>query len=143
MNAPAGPEALLSDLDPSALAGVVFVGGEGAAIYWDDPRAHGLARKTLDAGGVAAAICLGVGTLARAGLLREKRAAGHPRAAAALAEGGAFATGEPVEIDGRVVTGRDPAAASEFADTLVRVLRLSTARERDGESGRKSLGARS
>jgi len=120
-------DALLSDLEPASIAAVVFVGGEGAVDYWDDPRAHGLAARTLAAGGVAGAICLGVGTLARAGLLRGKRAAGHPRAAGALAAGGAVATGEPVEIDGRIVTGRDPAAASEFADTLVRVLRFATA----------------
>jgi protease I len=128
MGADAICERLLSDVDPGATCAVVFVGGAGSTVYWDDPRAHGLAVRTLDAGGVVAAICLGVGTLARAGLLRGKRATAHAGARRELEAGGAIVTDEPVEIDGRVVTARDPAAASEFADTLVRVLRLSAER---------------
>lgn len=121
-------ERLVSDLDPRGLAAVVFVGGDGSRVYWDDPRAHRLAAAVVHAGGVAAGICLGVGALAGAGLLRNRRATGHAGARAALESGGAYVTQEPVEIDGRVVTGRDPAAAAEFAETLVRVLSLSSVR---------------
>lgn len=128
LGAEATCERLVSDLDPRALAAVVFAGGEGSRVYWDDPRAHRLAAGTLDAGGVAAGICLGVGALAGAGLLRGRRATAHASARGFLAAAGAYLTSEPVEIDGRVVTGRDPLAAPEFAETLVRVLSLSGVR---------------
>ncbi len=127
LGATARCEALVSDLlERRGLAGLVFVGGDGAPVYWDDPRAHALAASVLDAGGVVSAICLGTGTLARAGLLRGRRATGFPSAAAVLASEGAYVTGAPVEIDGRVVTGRDPGSSEEFADTLVRLLSLSS-----------------
>src|SRR5262249_19561833 len=72
--------------------------------------------------------CLGGGTLARAGLLRGRRATAFPSAAATLSAEGAVYTGEPVEIDGRIVTGRDPESALEFARSLVRVLAAGRAR---------------
>jgi putative intracellular protease/amidase len=50
------------------------VGGQGASIYYDNPKAHVIARETLRSGKLLGAACLAPATLAKAGVLRGKTA---------------------------------------------------------------------
>jgi len=107
---------------------VVFVGGSGAKAYFDDRVAHSLARDAAGAGKLVAAICIAPSILARAGLLRGRRATvwddqgpsgpfvGNLRA------GGATFTGEEVVRDGLFVTANGPKAAEKFGRMLVESL---------------------
>jgi protease I len=97
---------------------VVFVGGAGAAVFFDDPDAHHLATRQLDGAGVLAAICVAPSTLARAGLLRGVRATAFPSQEQDLRENGAIWTGDPVTTDGRIVTGNGPEAAERFGEAV-------------------------
>ncbi len=101
---------------------VVFVGGSGASVYWDDPTAHALARRAAELGRVVGAICIAPVTLARAGLLRGRRATCWPAEAKELEAAGARCTGNPVEEDGLLVTGSGPQAARAFGEVLVRAI---------------------
>lgn len=101
---------------------VVFVGGGGAARYWDDPAAHALAREAAAQGKVVGAICIAPVILANAGLLRGRRATVWPREEGRLAERGAVCTGNPVEEDGRIITANGPQAARAFGEAVVRAL---------------------
>lgn len=101
---------------------VVFVGGSGAAQYWDDPVAHALARRAAEKGRVVGAICIAPVTLANAGLLRGRKATVWPHEAARLQANGAVYTGEPVEVDGNIVTAAGPQAARAFGEALVRAM---------------------
>ena len=71
-------------------------------------------------GGRVAAICASPGmVLAPLGLLKDKKATGYPGFEGAIEASGATATGAMVEKDGRVVTGKGPAATVQFALTIV------------------------
>lgn len=96
----------------------VFIGGAGAAEYFDDPSAHRLARETLERGGVVGAICIAPSVLARAGLLDGVRATAFPSQQEDVTAHGARWTGDDVTVDGRIVTANGPGAATAFGEAL-------------------------
>jgi len=103
---------------------VVFVGGAGASVFFDDEQAHRLARETAARGAVVAAICVAPSTLAHAGLLSGIRATAFPSQEQDLVAHGALWTGSPVTVDGRFVTANGPEAATAFGEAVADVLGL-------------------
>jgi len=101
---------------------VLFIGGAGAAVFFDDPDAHELAHSAAARGAVLGAICVGPSTLARAGLLNGLRATAFPSQEADLRAHGALWTGESVTTDGLVVTANGPDAAEEFGSRVADLL---------------------
>ncbi len=65
----ADAEISVADAANRAWDAAVFIGGAGAAVFFDDPDAHRLARGTFERGSIVGAICIAPSTLARAGLL--------------------------------------------------------------------------
>ncbi len=103
---------------------VVFVGGAGAKVFFDDPAAHRLATKQAASGRVLAAICVAPSTLARAGLLRGVRATAFPSQESDLVAHGALWTGDAVTTDGSIVTGNGPEAAEQFGEAVAAALNV-------------------
>lgn len=101
---------------------VAFVGGAGASVFFDDPDAHALARRTLERGAVLGAICIAPSTLARAGLLEGVRATAFPSQEADLKAHGALWTGAPVTLDGHIATANGPQSAEAFGEVLAGLL---------------------
>ncbi len=102
--------------------GIVFVGGSGASIYFDDEIAQGLAKSFFEQGKVVSAICIAPSTLAHAGLLKDKKATCFGSQEEDLVEHGAEYTGEPVTTDGKIVTANGPQAATEFGQAITKSL---------------------
>ena len=98
---------------------VIFVGGAGATKYFDDETAHKIARKAVKEKKVLGAICIAPVILARAGLLKEKRATVWKSEKNSLKEMGAEYTGTDVEIDGDIITANGPKSAKNFAKAIV------------------------
>lgn len=101
---------------------IVFVGGKGASVYFNDPTALNLARNFSQAGKVVGAICIAPSILANAGLLSGKKATSFSSESGNLIAKGAEYTREAVTVDGKIVTARGPEAATEFGKKLVEVL---------------------
>lgn len=116
------PDRLIAELEPLALDAVIFVGGGGSSQYFNDGTAHHLANHFYQGGKIVGAICIAPVILANAGLLRGKRATVFPDGQPELAAGGALYTGNPVEIDGRLITGNGPEAAELFGRELLKML---------------------
>ncbi|MGD9154484.1 MAG: DJ-1/PfpI family protein [Bacillota bacterium] len=116
------PDLLLAKLSVSQADALLFIGGGGASQYFDDPTAHRLARDYAHSGKVVGAICIAPVILARAGLLAGKKATVFPDGRAALEQNGACYTGNPVEVDGLIITGNGPEAAAEFGRKAVELL---------------------
>lgn len=115
-------DAALHDISSMPWDAAIFVGGGGAVVFFDDPDAHRLARDTASHGGVVAAICIAPSTLAHAGLLDGVRATAFPSQRDDLRSYGAVWTGEPVTVDGRIVTANGPEAATEFGESVAELL---------------------
>jgi protease I len=97
---------------------VVFVGGAGSTVYYDNLEAHRIAKEASRKGKVLGAICLASGTLAKAGLLQGKRATSFAAASKVLKAEGANFTGRMLEVDGKIITGSGPEAATEFGNAI-------------------------
>lgn len=97
---------------------VAFIGGPGAESLIDDPAAHAIAQATIAAGKVLGAICIAPLILAKAGVLKGKRATvwdSGGEQIALIQEYGAIYSEEDVTVDRLIVTGNGPQAASAFA----------------------------
>jgi protease I len=115
----------LEELDPKGYDAILIVGGGGAQAHlWDDDLLQPIVRFFSDKMKVVGAICLAPVVLARAGILKGKKATYYesPVAFREMKAGGAVLVNQPVVTDGRIVTANGPAAAKEFADTFVKML---------------------
>jgi len=139
-----------ADVDPADYDAVLYVGGHGT--MWDFPDNEELAditRQVWEAGGAVAAVCHGpaglvdvklsdgsylvAGKTVAAFTDAEERAVGlHEEVpfllASTLVKRGAHHTSaanfQPnVEVDGRLVTGQNPASAAPLAEALVGVIK--------------------
>lgn len=106
----------------SAWDAVIFVGGGGAEVYFDDPSAHALARSVLANGGIVGAICIAPSILAHAGLLDGVAATAFPTQEGDLRAYGALWTGEDVTESLPIVTANGPEAAALFGEAIARAL---------------------
>jgi len=114
----------LADAHAEEYDAVLFVGGAGASVYFDDPVAQGLATSMFAAGKVVTAICIAPTILANAGLLKGKRATSFPSQEDVLRKAGALYTGNPVQTEGKIVTGFGPEAAYGFGEAVADALGL-------------------
>jgi len=110
------------ELSPEEYEAVVLVGGIGANIFFTDEKVHEFFRKAHEKGKVIAAICISPVTLAKAGLLKGKKATVWPSEAETIKELGAKYTGNDVEVDGKIVTANGPEAAEKFGETIAKLL---------------------
>lgn len=115
-------DADISEADAGDYDAVIFVGGTGASVYFDDETAQTLARTAYESGKILAAICIAPSTLANAGLLEGKRATSFSSEKDNLEEKGAEYTGATVQADGRIITGNGPEAATEFGQKIAETL---------------------
>ncbi len=102
---------------------VIFVGGPGAAGYFNDQTALDLVKDFYEENKVIAAICIAPTILANAGILEGKKATVWPSESKNLKAKGATYTSQPVTQDGRIITANGPDAAKDFAETIVKALK--------------------
>ena len=105
--------------------GIVVIGGAGSPEFlWGNSRLHTLVAEFAKAGRLVSAICLSPVVLARAGVLRGKKATVYRMAdsVAEMRKGGAQLRDEAVVIDGTFITANGPAAARRFGEEIVSAL---------------------
>ncbi len=114
-------EIALNEVDSHNYRAVIFVGGMGASHYFADEEALSLAREIYQNDGIVAAICIAPTILANAKILQGKRVTAFETEKKRLEDKGATYTGNPVEVDGQIVTADGPDAAEEFAHAILKV----------------------
>ena len=112
----------ISEVKTADYDAIVFVGGPGTTIYFNDPAALKIAKEAYAAGKITAAICIAPSILANAGLLRGKKATSFPSEETNLKMKGAIYTGKNVEQDGKIITANGPGAAKEFGKLILKNL---------------------
>ncbi len=111
----------MKDVELSEYDRVAFIGGPGAFALADDNDALTLAGAVEKAKKPLGAICIAPTILAAAGVLRGKKATvatPSEEQVPFLESKGATYTGEPVTVDGLIVTANGPNAAVEFGKTF-------------------------
>jgi len=114
-------DALFQEVDYTGADLVVLPGGQPGS---DNLNRHeGLIKQIRllhEKGRLIAAICAAPRVLASAGILKGKRVTCYPGTDELLT--GATVTGNMVEVDGNIITGKGPGAAMKFSLTLVELL---------------------
>lgn len=116
------PDILFTDINVADYDAIVFVGGTGSSEYWENATAHQLAQAAVAQGKVLGAICIAPITLAKAGVLKGKKATVWQSETGRLISSGAFYTGASVEVDGKIITADGPTSAEAFGKALVAAL---------------------
>jgi protease I len=122
LGAKAKADILVKDVKPENYDAVIFIGGPGAQEYFDDPAAHNVAVETVKHDKLLGAICIAPVTLARAGVLKNKKATCFYSMRGELKAHGALVSEEPVVEDGKLVTADGPGSAKEFGALLLKNL---------------------
>jgi protease I len=117
----------ITQADLTKFDAVVFVGGPGMSDNLDNPDFQQLAIKAEELGLLIGAICIAPALLAKAGILKGKKATvwSSPldkTAIKILEENGAEFQDSDVVIDGKIITAAGPHAAEEFGWKLAGLL---------------------
>jgi protease I len=115
----------LAYVKPDGYDGIVVIGGAGSPEFlWGHSRLLSISTGFAEAGKVVSAICLSPVVLARAGVLRGRRATVFRTAdsVAEMRKGGADLRDDAVVVDGRFITANGPAAARMFGEAVVKAL---------------------
>ncbi|MBT3262675.1 DJ-1/PfpI family protein [Candidatus Woesearchaeota archaeon] len=124
-------DVLIEEADMGDYDGLVFAGGPGTQVYFENEKVLEMCYQTIEQGKILGAICAGPGILARAGVLEGKRATAFPTEKVHLDAGGAITSDSHVVIDGQIITADGPKVAREFGVKLGELLNLDD----DGDYG--------
>lgn len=118
---------LVEEINIADFDAVIFIGGPGALKYLDNDDSYKLAQETIFQNKVLAAICIAPTILAKAGVLKGKKAtvwsgAVDKSSVRILEHNGAEYLSEAVVVDGKIITGNGPGAAKEFGEEIVKLL---------------------
>jgi protease I len=118
------PDIAVKDVDCGDYDMVTVIGGPGALELAEHDEVLSLLKEMNSMGKKVTAICISPMTLAKAGVLRGKKATVFEtqESVQALEQGGAEYTKENVTIDGNIITANGPPAAEEFGRKLVEAL---------------------
>ncbi len=120
------PDIVIDNAKEKDYLAIVIIGGTGSRQYlWENKKLHALVKAFYDKKKVVGAICISPAVLALAGLLKGREATVYPDpvSVGVLKQNGAKYMDAPVVVSGKIITGRDPKAAEEFAKTIVKILK--------------------
>lgn len=113
----------LNEAKSNDFEAIIFVGGPGSSLYFNDQTALALAKEAYQKGKIVGAICIAPSILANAGILKDKKATVFSSETENLKAKGAVYTGESVTTEGKIVTANGPSAAEEFGQKILKILR--------------------
>lgn len=108
------------NLNIDEFSAIVFVGGPGALEHLDNQFSYQIINKALEKNKIIAAICIAPVILAKAGVLKNKKATVWPSQEAIniLKSNQALFLDQPVVIDEKIITANGPLSAQEFGEKL-------------------------
>lgn len=113
---------LIDDVKVDDYEAIIFVGGAGAKEYWDNEKAHQIAKDAIEKEKKLGAICIAPVILAKAGVLKDKKATVWKSERKQLTDKGAEYTGKYLEVDGNIITADGPQSARYFGLAILNAL---------------------
>ncbi len=114
---------LIQDINPNDFDAIVYIGGSGSIVFFDNYYALKLAKDFFKRQKTVASICIAGVILANAGILKNKKATVFIDGKEALLKSGAIYTGNSLEIDENIITANGPAAAEDFGKAVLKSLK--------------------
>jgi len=98
---------------------LILIGGTGSKAYWKNEALHKIIKKFFDSKKVIAAICSSPVTLAKAGILQNKKATCYSEDKMELINAGIDYQDKNVVVDGNVVTAENVQSALQFIEAVL------------------------
>ncbi|PKL72769.1 hypothetical protein CVV26_00725 [Candidatus Kuenenbacteria bacterium HGW-Kuenenbacteria-1] len=120
---------LISEVKVDQYDAIIFIGGPGVAtVFQENLEAHRLAKEAISQNKVLGAICIGPTILAKAGVLKNKKATvwssfTDKSPIEILKQGEAEFVNQDVVVDGKIITANGPQVAKDFGKAIVKALR--------------------
>ncbi len=119
---------LVSEISISDFDAIVFVGGPGCLEALDNQESYRVAQEAVSQNKVLASICISPVILAKAGVLKGRKATVWSSPfdkgpIKILKSNGAIYEEKPVVIDGKIITANGPAAAKDFGEAILKALK--------------------
>jgi len=115
----------LNNIIPDRYDGIFFIGGPGTMDNLDNKISYKLIQKASDAGILYGAICISPRILAKAGVLKNKKATGWDgdnELDQVFAKHNVIREQKDVVIDKNIVTASGPKAAKQFGQAILTLL---------------------
>ncbi len=117
----------LKDIEINDFDALVFIGGPGCLDYLDNEESYQLLRDVYSENKIIGAICISPIILARAGILKQKKATVwssnlNKEPINILKSAGAEFINENVVVDGNIITANGPDAAEDFGKSLAALI---------------------
>ena len=123
------PDVLVDDIDPQGYDALAIPGGFHSHGFDEayDAKVLNLAKSIYNSGGIIATMCVGILPIAKAGLLKGKKATTYPLSKnhdnpGYLREHGGQYSGKSIEIDDRIISCAGPAQSLHVVMTLLEML---------------------
>lgn len=97
----------------------ILIGGVGSKTYWKNESLHKIIIKFFYAKKVIAAICSSSITLAKAGILQNKKATCFSEDKMELIDAGIDYQDRNITVDGNIVTANDARSAFQFSEAVL------------------------
>ena len=98
---------------------LILIGGTGSKVYWKNEPLHKIIKKFFESKKVIAAICSSPITLAKAGILQNKKATCFSEDKMELISLGIDYQEKNVVVDGNIVTANESRSALQFAEAVL------------------------
>lgn len=117
-----------SDLNVSEFDAIVFIGGPGTPKNLDNQDSYRIAKDAIAQNKLLCAICIAPAILAKASVLKNKKAtvwtsALNKDAQKVLEGNGAIYQKDSIVQDGKIITADGPSVAKEFAEKILDALK--------------------
>ncbi len=118
---------LVSDINIANFDAVIFIGGPGCLASLDNEESYKIAKEIVSQNKILASICISPVILAKAGVLKGKKATvwSSPldkKPVKILEKEGAVYKADSIVIDGNIITANGPVAAEDFGKIIVKLL---------------------
>ena len=117
------PDLSIKDVNINNYKAIVFVGGSGAEVYFDDTTVISIVTKAYENKKIIGAICLAPVILANAGILKDKEATVWNGTKDFIIKKEVEYKKDQVIISGNIITAPGPHKAKEFGKKIVRILK--------------------
>ena len=98
---------------------LILIGGAGSRAYWKNEYLHKIIKKFFDVNKIISAICTSPVTLAKAGILQNRKATCYSEDKMELINSGIDYLDRNVVVDGNIVTANDARSALQFAEAVL------------------------
>ncbi len=120
------PDMLLDSVKVDKYDAIIFVGGSGTTVLFDNAQAHRIAKEAKQEKKILGAICLAPAILARAGVLEGCTATAFSSVKDDIEKGGAKYTDKKVATCGKIITAPGPEAVGDFTKAIQTMLETKT-----------------